>query len=262
MADIFDIKALRRKRTLAALNKSYQDHFLLKYITQNLEEKFESLGIEFDDILLIGLMSDDLIKYLAQKANNQLLITDLSKELIANYPEFKSINYQNETINAKQNFDLIFSFLDLHHINKIPEHLISIKKILKPNGIFMGCFFGEENLKNLRQNFLATEASITSPKFFPYIEIKTAGNILQQAGFAEPITDLDRINIEYSKLKTLCKDIRDIGETNILIKRNDFLADRNFIEKTESLLLSNNSKFNVEIQVINFICYNKTTKPT
>ena len=262
MADIFDIEALKRKRDLAALNKSYKDHFLLKYMSQNLAERFDSLGLEFDDILLIGLMSDDLIKVLAQKANHKLAITDLSKKIIANYPELQSVNYQDETIQTQQQFDLIFSFLDLHHINKIPEHLSSIKKTLKPNGIFMGCFFGEENLKDLRQSFLANEASITSPKFFPYIEIKTAGNMLQKAGFAEPITDLDRINIEYSKLKTLCKDIRDIGETNILRKRNDFLADRNFIQKTESLLLSNNTKFNVEIQVINFICYNKTRKPT
>jgi NADH dehydrogenase [ubiquinone] 1 alpha subcomplex assembly factor 5 len=262
MADIFDIEALKHKRDLAAHNKSYKDHFLLKYISQNLEERFDSLGLEFDDILLIGLMSDDLIKVLARKANHKLSITDLSTKLIANYPEFQSINYQNETIQTQQQFDLIFSFLDLHHINKIPEHLSSIKKILKPNGIFMGCFFGEENLKNLRQSFLATEAFISSPKFFPFIEIKTAGNILQKAGFAEPITDLDRINIEYSKLKTLCKDIQDICETNILVKRNNFLADRNFINKTESLLLSNAKKFDIEIQIINFICYNKAMKST
>ncbi len=259
MEKIFDINALKNKRDLVAKSKSNHNHFLLEYITHNIDERFNSLGIEFEDILLIGLMSDKLVQNLADKAKNNFCITDISQGLIDNYTKYNQALYDNEIIYSKNKFDLIYSFLDLHHINKIPEHLASIKHILKPDGIFMGCFFGEENLKNLRLAFQKADKETISPKFFPQIEIKTAGNILQKSGFAEPITDIDKINITYSKLNTFCKDIKNIAETNILIRRNSFITNRNFIKDTEKLMLNQANEFDVEVQIINFICYNKNT---
>lgn len=39
-------------------------------------------------------------------------------------------------------FDLVISYMDLHHANDIPGILKQINYTLKPDGLFLGCFLG------------------------------------------------------------------------------------------------------------------------
>ena len=42
---------------------------------------------------------------------------------------------------------------------------------------------------------------------------------LGQAGFAEPVVDMDRVRLRYRSLQRLVDDLRDHGATNALIAR-------------------------------------------
>ncbi|MBT4989237.1 MAG: methyltransferase domain-containing protein [Rickettsiales bacterium] len=255
MPDIFDQKALIHKRNLVAKSKSNQNHFLLEYIFQNITERFDSFSAQFDNILLIGVMSEELVYFLANKAKEKFVICDLSNKLLQNYPQYSKALIKSEAITTEHKFDLVYSFLDLHHINNIPRYLTSIKNLLNHDGVFMANFFGEENLKQLRQIFFDANAKKTSPHFFPYIDIKSAAHLLQKTGFKEPISDIDRINITYAKLSQLCQDIKAIAETNILSKRSNFLINKNFIAQAEAKLLKEKLEFEVQLQIINVTCY-------
>jgi SAM-dependent methyltransferase len=47
-------------------------------------------------------------------------------------------------------FDLVISNLALHWVNDLPGVLTQIRRVLKPDGLFLASMFGEETLWELR----------------------------------------------------------------------------------------------------------------
>jgi hypothetical protein len=74
----------------------------------------------------------------------------------------------------------------------------------------------------LRQSFAAAEAECeggVSPRVAPFADLRDVGGLLQRAGFALPVTDLDRIVVRYDSAFALMQDLRRMGATNILFER-------------------------------------------
>jgi hypothetical protein len=65
----------------------------------------------------------------------------------------------------------------------------------------------------------------------PTINIKTAANLLQKSGFENPISNFEKIEIEYSNPITLLHDLKGMGQSNILHKRAKKFISKKFIEK-------------------------------
>ncbi len=159
------------------------------------------------------------------KENLELLNRKFEKILEINEEDFSF---------AEDSFDLITSNLDFHLINEIPQYLIKIKSILKPGGIFIASFFGEENLSELAHVLHKTENEIyggISPRMPPTIDVKTAAALLQKAGFQNPISEFDKILVEYSEPLDLLKDLKMMGQGNILHQRSRRFFTKNFLNK-------------------------------
>ena len=65
----------------------------------------------------------------------------------------------------------------------------------KPDGLFLAALLGGDTLTELRQAFAAAEAEIEggiSPRVAPFADLRELGALLQRAGFALPVTDVDR----------------------------------------------------------------------
>ena len=151
--------------------------------------------------------------------------------------KFKNIlEIDEENFSYPENvFDLVLSNLDFHLINEIPQYLIKVKRILQPGGVFIASFFGEENLSELAHVLHKTENEIyggISPRMPPTIDVKTAAALLQKAGFQNPISDFDKILIEYSDPLDLLKDLKMMGQGNILHQRSRRFFTKNFLNKT------------------------------
>ena len=58
-----------------------------------------------------------------------------------------------------------------------------------------------------------------SPRVAPMGEIRDLGGLLQRAGFALPVTDVDRVMVRYDSAFSLMADLRRMGATNVLIER-------------------------------------------
>jgi SAM-dependent methyltransferase len=124
---------------------------------------------------------------------------------------------------APESFDLITSVLSLHAVNDLPGALIQIRRSLKPDGLFMAALLGGETLSELRDAFAAGESDVSegvSPRVAPLTDIRDAGGLLQRAGFALPVADLERTQVRYSAFSTLIRDLRALGETNPLEQRS------------------------------------------
>jgi SAM-dependent methyltransferase len=120
-------------------------------------------------------------------------------------------------------FDLVVSAGVLDSVNDLPGALVQIRRILRPDGLFLGAFCGAGSLPGLKRAMQAADeasGSGASPHIHPQIDVRAAGDLLGRAGFALPVADVERINVRYRGLPQLVEDLRALGWTNILASRS------------------------------------------
>ncbi|MFA4899536.1 MAG: methyltransferase domain-containing protein [Brevundimonas sp.] len=120
---------------------------------------------------------------------------------------------------ADASTDLIVSLLTLHWANDLPGALAQIRRALKPDGLFIGTLFGAGTLKELRA--VLTEVELqerggAQARVSPFADGYDGAALLQRAGFALPVSDVDRFTVRYADLFALIRDLRAMGETNVL----------------------------------------------
>ncbi len=118
--------------------------------------------------------------------------------------------------------DLVVSALSLQAVNDLPGTLIQIRRALKPDGLFLAALLGGDTLTELRQSFAAAESELdggVSPRVAPFADVRDMGALLQRAGFALPVTDVDRITVRYASPFRLLRDLRSMGAANPLVER-------------------------------------------
>jgi SAM-dependent methyltransferase len=118
--------------------------------------------------------------------------------------------------------DLVVSGLALQFVNDLPGTLIQVRRALKPDGLFIAALLGGETLSELREAMAQAEAEIeggVSPRIAPFVDVRELGALLQRAGFALPVTDVDRITARYDSVFSLMRDLRRMGGGNALIER-------------------------------------------
>jgi SAM-dependent methyltransferase len=119
--------------------------------------------------------------------------------------------------------DLVVSVLALQFVNDLPGTLIQIRRALKPDGLLLAALAGGDTLIELRQAFAAAEAEVedgVSPRVAPFSDVRDMGALLQRAGFALPVADVDRITARYDSPLALMHDLRRMGATNPLLERS------------------------------------------
>ena len=123
---------------------------------------------------------------------------------------------------APDSLDLVVSALALQFVNDLPGVLAQIRRALKPDGLLLAAMIGGDSLTELRQAFAAAEAECeggVSPRVAPFADLRDIGALLQRAGFALPVTDVDRVVVRYPNAFALMQDLRRMGAANVLIER-------------------------------------------
>ena len=115
--------------------------------------------------------------------------------------------------------DLIVSLMTLHWANDLPGALSQIRRALKPDGLFIGTLLGAGTLKELRGVLTEAELELrggAQGRVSPFADGFDGAGLLQRAGFALPVADVDRVTVRYPDLFALIRDLRAMGETNVL----------------------------------------------
>jgi SAM-dependent methyltransferase len=123
---------------------------------------------------------------------------------------------------APASLHLVTSILALHAVNDLPGTLVQVRRALKPDGLFLGCLLGGGSLKELRACLMQAESEIeggVSPHVAPFLDVRDAGGLLQRAGFALPVTDLESVTVRYRHPLALLHDLRGMGMGNALTAR-------------------------------------------
>ncbi len=116
-------------------------------------------------------------------------------------------------------FDLVVANLSLHWVNDLPGVLVQIRTALKPDGLFLASLPVLGTLEPLRTALAEAEAALSggaSPRISPFPTLRDCAALLQRAGFALPVVDLDRINLAYREPLAALHDLRAAGETNAI----------------------------------------------
>jgi SAM-dependent methyltransferase len=123
---------------------------------------------------------------------------------------------------ADATFDLVVSALALQFVNDLPGVFVQVRRALKADGLFLAALLGGETLTELRLSFAAAESEVeggVSPRVVPFADLRDLGALLQRAGFALPVTDVDRLTVRYDSAFALMGDLRRMGATNALNTR-------------------------------------------
>ena len=118
-------------------------------------------------------------------------------------------------------FDLVVSIGTLDTVNDLPLALRLIRFAMSAEGLFIAAFSGGDTLPQLRSAMRAADAAskIAAPHVHPRIDASALAPLLNDAGFTNPVIDVDRVTIAYPSLKRLLGDLRTMGVTNILWER-------------------------------------------
>jgi SAM-dependent methyltransferase len=123
---------------------------------------------------------------------------------------------------AAGSLDLVVSAFALQTVDDLPGALIQVRRALKPDGLLLAALLGGDTLMELRESFAVAESEVTggvSPRVAPFADLRDMGALMQRAGFALPVTDVDRVVVRYSSPLALMADLRRMGATNPLVER-------------------------------------------
>jgi SAM-dependent methyltransferase len=129
---------------------------------------------------------------------------------------------------ADASFDLVVSAGSLTTVNDLPGALAGVRRVLRPDGLFMASFIGGMSLIELRTCLIEAEAELTSGAgrhTAPMVEPAQAAGLLGRAGFAMPVADIDRLTLRYASLFGLFDDLAAMGARSVLTTRRPLRRD-------------------------------------
>ena len=124
---------------------------------------------------------------------------------------------------APASFDLVVASLSLHWVNDLPGALIQLRHALRPGGLLLASLPALGTLDELRRALTETEAALTggaAPRVSPFPDLRDCAGLLQRAGYAMPVADVELIRLRYADPLALLADLRAAGETNAVRLRD------------------------------------------
>lgn len=128
--------------------------------------------------------------------------------------------------------DLVVSLLHLQAVNDVPGHMARLRSRLKPDGLLLVAMLGGESLTELREAFLGADIAVSggaSARIAPMAQVRDAGGLLQRAGFALPVADVETHTVRYANAFALMAELRALGAANPLVDRSRRLATRSLL---------------------------------
>lgn len=200
--------------------------FLLERAQIDLIERLETVLRSFDPALDLGTPGG-LFATALKRAERVSAIDHVGIDHVGEVaPGDPSIAYRridgpDLKLNAGR-YGLIVSGLWLQRVNDVPGILAQVRRALKPDGLFLAAFVGGDSLAELRDCLLTAESEITGSaalRVFPFVDVRAAGQLLQRAGLALPVTDSEKLTIRYGSFFALAAEWRAMASGANLLRR-------------------------------------------
>jgi SAM-dependent methyltransferase len=124
----------------------------------------------------------------------------------------------------RRDYDLIVSIFDLDVVDDVPGFLARARAHLRGDGLFIAAAIGGDSLTELREAFLSADAELGGGAFLrvaPFIPLSEAAGLLQRAGLALPVSDVETHTVRYESPLSLMRELKALGASNPLADRPD-----------------------------------------
>ena len=108
-------------------------------------------------------------------------------------------------------FDLVWSNLTLQWVNDLPRVFAEFRRTLRVGGLFLFSTFGPDTLKELRAAFARADGHTHTNRF---VDMHDLGDMLVQAGFADPVMEMEPLTLTYADPGKLLAELKALGATN------------------------------------------------
>ncbi len=238
---LFD-RALHRLRLDRAAPGYGAADFLKARAARDAVERLETIMRSFPLAVDLGARNGAFAAAMAESDARErigaLIETDLSARMLAGRAGMRAQADEERLPFADESLDLIVSTLALHWTNDLVGALIQIRNALKPDGLFLGAILGGSTLTELRQCLVQAESEISNGaglRVSPFADVLDAAGLLQRAGFALPVADTDKVAVRYANALELIRDVRAMGESNVLTDRARRPLSRAVLARTAAL---------------------------
>ena len=210
--EIFDRVARRQRRDRAAPRYPAHD-FVRAAMLDGIAERLTTVRREFVDVLDLGCF-------------NGSFVPPPGARVARIDPGFGFAQHSHGVQGdedrlpfADASFDLVVSAGVLDHVNDVPGALSLARRVLKPDGLFLGAMLGAGSLATLRAALRVAESERPAARLHPQIDVRSAGDLLIRAGFALPVADVETLRVRYGGLGRLLEDLRGMAATNLMVDR-------------------------------------------
>ena len=238
---LFD-RTLHRKRLDRAASGFAAADFLQRRAAADLVERLEVIMRDFPRAVDLsarnGALREALAESPAARRIGVLVEADLSGAMLAGRGGPRVALDEERLPFAPASLDLVVSTLGLHWTNDVVGALVQIRRALKPDGLFLGALLGGSTLTELRQALTDAESEIlggAGSRVSPFADSRDAAGLLQRAGFALPVADVDRVKVSYDHPLKLLADLRQMGETNVLADRHPRALTRTLLARASEI---------------------------
>ncbi len=119
--------------------------------------------------------------------------------------------------------DIVFSNLLLQWCGDLDTALAEIRRVLRPGGFLAFSTLGPDTLRELRSAWSAADAA---SHVHAFLDMHDIGDALARAGLAEPVLDVERVELTYPDVLSLVRDLKAIGAHNVASERLKGLTGR------------------------------------
>ncbi|MET1756043.1 methyltransferase domain-containing protein [Novosphingobium sp. RD2P27] len=195
-------KAVRR-RMLELQQAPDAPRYLLDDMVEDMLERLAFLRHQPQKALLIGDVGGALKKTLEAQG----------VEVTAAEP---GAGFEEEAPYPFSGFDLVASLGTLDTVNDLPGALIHLRTALCAGGLLIASFPAAGSLPVLRTVMLAADEDRPAARIHPLVDVRAGAQLLQRAGFADPVADGRHLEVAFRSLPREIGDLRAQGHSNVL----------------------------------------------
>lgn len=202
--DIFD-----RRRRAARRAQRRGDGYLGEAIAEQLIERLDDVQRHFANALLIGGRDTALAEALRDRGMTVTVLEQAGAE--------GAVTGEEDRLPVEpDSVDLILWPGGLESVNDVPGALLRCRHALRPDGLLLGCLFGDGSFPMFRQALTAADAPRAVARMHPQIDLSSLGGLLSAVGLALPVVDVERMSLGYRDIDRLVADLRGAALTNVL----------------------------------------------
>ncbi|MFO1037005.1 MAG: methyltransferase domain-containing protein [Geminicoccaceae bacterium] len=216
---LFDRGLLAQRRARARRGEPVR--FLHDEIADRLAERVAEIRRDLASVLVLGPEAEVLADRLSADRSSTVVTLEPDTGL-GTEAALRVVGDDEVLPFADERFDAVVGGFGLHWVNDLPGVLIQLRRSLRPDGLLLLAFPGGNTLHELRECLLDAELAVrggAAARISPFVDVRDGGALLQRAGFALPVADVERITVTYADPLRLLADLRGMGQTNALVDR-------------------------------------------